>query len=105
VQFGDDWPGLFLRGDNCHAYAEALQAALDYGGIPDWLMIPLHGLLGDLKSPSSRLLMSLSNEEFDKTAAPSETEITEAFLTGKRARDLAAAASHTTAVNPKLRFK
>jgi len=54
---------------------------------------------------SSRLLMSLSNEEFDKTAAPSETEITEAFLTGKRARDLAAAASHTTAVNPKLRFK
>lgn len=26
VQFGDDWPGLFLRGDACHAYALALKA-------------------------------------------------------------------------------
>jgi uncharacterized protein YegP (UPF0339 family) len=26
VQFGDDWPGLFLRGDACHAYVLALRA-------------------------------------------------------------------------------
>lgn len=26
VQFGDDWPGLWLRGDACHAYALALKA-------------------------------------------------------------------------------
>ncbi|MFL5900939.1 MAG: YegP family protein [Solirubrobacterales bacterium] len=26
VQFGDDWPGLWLRGDSCFAYALALRA-------------------------------------------------------------------------------
>lgn len=55
VQFGDDWPGLFLRGDNCHAYADALQALLDYGTAPDWILIPLRGLLEDLKSPLVKL--------------------------------------------------
>jgi len=25
VQFGDDWPGLFIRGDNAIAFASAIQ--------------------------------------------------------------------------------
>lgn len=29
VQFGDDWPGLFVRGDNCIAIAMALRIFLD----------------------------------------------------------------------------
>ena len=29
VQFGDDWPGVFLRGDNALGYARALREILD----------------------------------------------------------------------------
>lgn len=29
VQFGDDWPGVFIRGDNAFAYAMALETVLD----------------------------------------------------------------------------
>lgn len=29
VQFGDDWPGVFIRGDNAFALAMTLQALLD----------------------------------------------------------------------------
>lgn len=32
VQFGDDWPGLFLRGDSCFAYALALKAERSNNG-------------------------------------------------------------------------
>lgn len=32
VQFGDDWPGLFLRGDACFAYALALKAERSQSG-------------------------------------------------------------------------
>lgn len=28
VQFGDDWPGVFVRGDNAFAYAMALEKAI-----------------------------------------------------------------------------
>jgi hypothetical protein len=29
VQFGDDWPGVFIRGDNAAMYAFSLQSLLD----------------------------------------------------------------------------
>lgn len=29
VQFGDDWPGIFIRGDNAFAYARHLRALID----------------------------------------------------------------------------
>lgn len=29
VQFGDDWPGVFIRGDNAFRYAMALQEAME----------------------------------------------------------------------------
>lgn len=32
TQFGDDWPGLFLRGDSCFAYALALKAERSQSG-------------------------------------------------------------------------
>ena len=32
VQFGDDWPGVFLRGDNAAYYATALRSVLETGG-------------------------------------------------------------------------
>lgn len=28
VQFGDDWPGLFIRGDNCIGYAAILEESI-----------------------------------------------------------------------------
>ena len=28
VQFGDDWPGLFIRGDNCIFYAMVLESII-----------------------------------------------------------------------------
>lgn len=28
VQFGEDWPGLFIRGDNCIYYSMCLQTVL-----------------------------------------------------------------------------
>jgi hypothetical protein len=29
MQFGDDWPGLFIRGDNALVYAHSLQTIAD----------------------------------------------------------------------------
>jgi hypothetical protein len=29
IQFGEDWPGTFIRGDNCFGYAMALRATID----------------------------------------------------------------------------
>jgi hypothetical protein len=28
MRFGDDWPGVFIRGDNAHFYAQALAGLL-----------------------------------------------------------------------------
>jgi len=41
VQFGGDWPGLFVRGDGCIELKECLEAAIDQRAMPD--------RLGDLK--------------------------------------------------------
>ena len=36
VQFGEDWPGLFIRGDNAFALAINVQALLEwYDGLPE----------------------------------------------------------------------
>jgi hypothetical protein len=54
IQFGDDWPGVFIRGDNALFYANALEAAL--GVLPPekhWTVeAVLKGLLSDLRSCS-----------------------------------------------------
>lgn len=35
IQFGDDWPGVFIRGDNAMYYAMQLQMLLDGSIGPD----------------------------------------------------------------------
>lgn len=56
IQFGDDWPGTFIRGDNAFAHAMNLQvaiAALETSGDAATLIFTvagLKGLLSDLQS-------------------------------------------------------
>ena len=57
TQFGQDWPGLFLRGDECLGYALALQEFLKRNPIQDNHTIedaPVKGLLEMLRSPDTR---------------------------------------------------
>ena len=51
VQFGDDWPGLFLRGDRCMELAAALQSMAEQIGSDRLAMLAV-GTLG----PTGRLL-------------------------------------------------
>lgn len=60
VCFGDDWPGLFLRGDSCILFAEHLERLLDLtkdlaettGNTPFRISrAVLVGLLDNLQSP------------------------------------------------------
>jgi len=54
VQFGGDWPGTFIRGDNAFQYAKALQRVLEFcelHGSPDTITLAVcRGLLSDLES-------------------------------------------------------
>lgn len=54
VQFGDDWPGVFIRGDDCFGYAMCLGsvlAAMGNGKVPHVLSWKqLDGLLDVLQS-------------------------------------------------------
>jgi hypothetical protein len=55
IMFGDDWPGLFLRGDDCFRYTFALrEVILDK---PDIGLITKHvllGLLDELESSNAK---------------------------------------------------
>lgn len=47
VQFGDDWPGTFLRGDSSFGYANYLRTVLDgYALMPGGDAIALMGCYG-----------------------------------------------------------
>jgi hypothetical protein len=48
TQFGDDWPGVFIRGDNAAYYAMNLQNLLN-GNEDPFTRDVLNGLLSDLK--------------------------------------------------------
>ena len=54
MQFGNDWPGIFIRGDNALlGYALPLEQALRCLGKDDWLIASqLRGLLELLRSCS-----------------------------------------------------
>lgn len=61
TQFGDDWPGVFIRGDNAFAYAMALNALI--AGRTDVLTrATATGLL--------RLLRSSDTRNFEEDIAP-----------------------------------
>jgi hypothetical protein len=49
IQFGEDWPGTFIRGDNAAYYVMCLEAVLS--GTDDvFARVAVAGLLEDLKS-------------------------------------------------------
>jgi hypothetical protein len=51
VQFGDDWPGVFIRGDNAMTFAHVLRAALKLIPQTEWLVrSQLNGLQDDLQA-------------------------------------------------------
>lgn len=54
TQFGDDWPGIFIRGDNCFWFAEGIRQVLgvDFDNII--LRSNLEGLLNILQSSDVR---------------------------------------------------
>jgi len=60
VQFNDDWPGVFIRGDQCAYFALNLKDALitltelhkKNDSLMNWLtIVTLEGLLSELSSP------------------------------------------------------
>lgn len=58
VQFGDDWPGTFIRGDNAAWYAMTIKMILErHGEQMDAIMErwPLESLMKDLSSSNLRL--------------------------------------------------
>ncbi|QSR18424.1 hypothetical protein [Novosphingobium sp. KA1] len=61
VQIGDDWPGVFIRGDNAFAYAMALQSVLD-GRKDVFAEASVRGLLNLLQSSDARSLSRSGGE-------------------------------------------
>lgn len=49
IQFGDDWPGLFIRGDNAFYFAMSIQALVEDPNDPLAKRVAL-GLISELKS-------------------------------------------------------
>jgi hypothetical protein len=49
VQFGDDWPGVFIRGDNAMVYAMALSSLIKQDGDPISELV-VEGLMNTLMS-------------------------------------------------------
>lgn len=52
IQFGDDWPGVFFRGDEARATARMLKALMQHVGHPEYLANGslLHQLVDQLES-------------------------------------------------------
>ena len=51
VQFGDDWPGVFIRGDNAFGYALHLRYLLEENDADDMIAVSfVKGLLSLLES-------------------------------------------------------
>jgi hypothetical protein len=50
VQFGDDWPGVFIRGDNAAYYAMALETELNYPGTDPMALLAVKELFKLLTS-------------------------------------------------------
>lgn len=54
IQFGDDWPGTFIRGDNAFAFASYLEIVLDDSKADPLSALVLRGLLNDLRASDAR---------------------------------------------------
>lgn len=70
VQFGDDWPGVFIRGDNAFGYAMALDAVLN-GHDDPIAKVMVEGLIGLLRSSNTSTLFTdidgVDPEDFQAT--------------------------------------
>jgi hypothetical protein len=62
IMFGDDWPGLFLRGDDCHRFVVSLrELVLDSAKIGFITRQVVMGLIDDLESSNCE-----NNDAFPK---------------------------------------
>lgn len=61
VQFGDDWPGLFIRGDNCFMFSVSLGKMLR-GEAGEMDKNVLKGLLHDLDSTRVPISAQIKDE-------------------------------------------
>ena len=59
VQFGDDWPGIFIRGDICMHYAQVIGLLLDEHGVvlSPMICVALKNLSELLRSSTSCLVL------------------------------------------------
>ena len=76
TQFGSDWPGLFVRGDDCMRFACALQAFLERHPIGNYDAIdsaPVKGLLEMLRSTDTRRRVVVQKlKEFEQCLTPKD---------------------------------
>lgn len=54
MKFGDDWRGLFIRGDDAFNFAGQLRRVLELGNVPAIAAHVLRGLLDLLESSDER---------------------------------------------------
>lgn len=55
IQFGDDWPGTFIRGDNALNYALTLRNVIQHEQISSaFSMLGLQSLLNELEASAVR---------------------------------------------------
>lgn len=53
IQFGDDWPGVFIRGDNAFYYAMNIRQALQDSKLDPLVEVALKGLLDTLEASNT----------------------------------------------------
>lgn len=80
VQFGDDWPGLFIRGDNVGWYAMAVKRAADESSdtVNRSALRCLHSMLASRAICDLCLLPKLTREDAERFDGCTLAEIQEA---------------------------
>ena len=77
TQFGQDWPCLVLRGDDCFGYGAALHEYLKRHPVSeqDLAAAPVRGLLEMLKSPDVRRRVKVQKlKDIEKCIVPKSKE-------------------------------
>jgi hypothetical protein len=72
MQFGDDWPGVFIRGDNAMGMAIALEVVLDTTDVGGFAAMELRGLVRTLRGCDARLspTVQMMKPFSDATSSP-----------------------------------
>jgi len=53
IQFGDDWPGVFIRGDSCMHYAQVIGLLIEQYGIISPMICTVMKDLSELLNPNA----------------------------------------------------